>query len=104
MVVDTLFPTCPVRNVLARLCEPDVLWVIQLLGERQMMTQDELCQEMKGLNQNQILAAVTLLIEDNIMIINEKNYRLSPLGKSLLPAVKELIDWCIQHETCFQPQ
>lgn len=104
MVVDTLFPTCPVRNVLARLCEPDELWVIQLLGERQMMTQDELCQEMKGLNQNQILAAVTLLIEDNIMILNGKNYRLSPLGKSLLPAVKELIDWCIQHETCFQPQ
>ena len=104
MVVDTLFPTCPVRNVLARLCEPDPLWVIQLLGERQMMTQDELCQEMKGLNQNQILAAVTLLIEDNIMILNGKNYRLSPLGKSLLPAVKELIDWCIQHETCFQPQ
>ena len=88
MVVDTLFPTCPVRNVLARLCEPDALWVIQ----------------MKGLNQNQILAAVTLLIEDNIMILNGKNYRLSPLGKSLLPAVKELIDWCIQHETCFQPQ
>ena len=104
MVVDTLFPTCPVRNVLARLCEPDELWVIQLLGERQMMTQDEFCQEMKGLNQNQILAAVTLLIEDNIMILNGKNYRLSPLGKSLLPAVKELIDWCIQHETCFQPQ
>ena len=104
MVVDTLFPTCPVRNVLARLCEPDTLWVIQLLGERQMMTQDELCQEMKGVNQNQILAAVTLLIEDNIMILNGKNYRLSPLGKSLLPAVKELIDWCIQHETCFQPQ
>ena len=104
MVVDTLFPTCPVRNVLARLCESDALWVIQLLGERQMMTQDELCQEMKGLNQNQILAAVTLLVEDNIMILNRKNYRLSPLGKSLLPAVKELIDWCIQHETCFQPQ
>ena len=104
MVVDTLFPTCPVRNVLARLCEPDELWVIQLLGERQMMTQDELCQEMKGLNQNQILAAVTLLVEDNIMILNGKNYRLSPLGKSLLPAVKELIDWCIQHETCFHPQ
>lgn len=104
MVVDTLFPTCPVRNVLARLCESDALWVIQLLGERQMMTQDELCQEMKGLNQNQILAAVTLLIEDNIMILNGKNYRLSPLGKSLLPAVKELIDWGIQHETCFQPQ
>lgn len=104
MVVDTLFPTCPVRNVLARLCEPDELWVIQLLGERQMMTQDEFCQEMKGLNQNQILAAVTLLVEDNIMILNGKNYRLSPLGKSLLPAVKELIDWCIQHETCFHPQ
>ena len=104
MVVDTLFPTCPVRNVLERLCEPDELWVIQLLGERQMMTQDELCQEMKGLNQNQILAAVTLLVEDNIMILNGKNYRLSPLGKSLLPAIKELIDWCIQHETCFQPQ
>ena len=69
-----------------------------------MMTQDELCQEMKGLNQNQILAAVTLLVEDNIMILNGKNYRLSPLGKSLLPAVKKLIDWCIQHETCFQPQ
>lgn len=104
MVVDALFPTCPVRNVLARLCEPDALWVIQLLGERQMMTQNELYQEMKGLNQNEILTAITLLTEDNIIISNGKTYCLSTLGFSLLPAIKELIDWCIQHETCFQPQ
>ena len=104
MVVDVQFPTCPVRNVLSRLCEPDALWIVRLLGERQMMTQNELCQEMKGLNQNEILTAITLLTEDNIIISNGKTYCLSTLGISLLPAVKELIDWCIQHETCFQPQ
>ena len=49
MVVDVQFPTCPVRNVLSRLCEPDALWVIQLLGKSQTLTQNDFKREFKGL-------------------------------------------------------
>lgn len=49
MVVDVQFPTCPVRNVLSRLCEPDALWVIQLLGKSQTLTQNDFKREIKGL-------------------------------------------------------
>lgn len=90
MVTDPLFPDCPVRNVLARLCGPNTLWVIHLLNERQTMTQDELEQEMKG------TTAITVLKADNIIASCRNAYRLSALGASIVPYIKGLVSWCEQ--------
>ena len=102
MVVDVQFPTCPVRNVLSRLCEPDALWVIQLLGKSQTLTQNDFKREFKGLEAQEIITTLTHLKEDNIIVEDHKCYRLSSLGTSLLPAIQELITWCKNHQDSFQ--
>ena len=87
MVVDVQFPTCPIRNVLSRLCEPDALWDFK--------------REFKGLEVQEIITTLTHLKEDNIIVEDHECYRLSSLGTSLLPAIQELITWCKNHQDSF---
>lgn len=94
MVVDPHFPTCPIRNVLSRLCGLDALWVIHVLAENVSATMEVLCREMRGLNYQQIASVIRILMEDHIVDKSNNEYRLSPLGKSMLPYIKRLVAWC----------
>lgn len=94
MVVDPHFPTCPIRNVLSRLCGADALWVINVLAENVSATMEVLCRKMRGLNYQQIASVIRILMEDHIVEKSSNEYRLSPLGKSMLPYIKGLVAWC----------
>ena len=94
MVVDPQFPTCPIRNVLSRICGADALWVINVLAENVSATMEVLCRKMRGLNYQQIASAIRILMEDRIVEKSSNGYRLSPLGKSLLPSLKSIEGWC----------
>ena len=94
MVVDPHFPTCPIRNVLSRLCGLDALWVIHVLAENVSVPMEVLCREMRGLNYQQIASVIRILMEDHIVDKSSNEYRLSPLGKSMLPYIKGLVPWC----------
>ena len=94
MVIDPQFPTCPIRNVLSRLCGADALWVINVLTENVSAPMEVLCREMRGLNYQQIASAIRILMEDRIVEKSSNGYRLSPLGKSLLPSLKGIEGWC----------
>ena len=94
MVVDPQFPTCPIRNVLSRLCGLDALWVIHVLAENVSATMEVLCREMRGLNYQQIASVIRILMEDHIVDKSNNEYRLSLLGKSMLPYIKRLVAWC----------
>jgi len=94
MVVDPQFPTCPIRNVLSRLRGLDALWVINVLAENVSATMEVLCREMRGLNYQQIASVIRILMEDHIVDKSNNEYRLSSLGKSMLPYIKGLVAWC----------
>ena len=94
MVIDPQFPTCPIRNVLSRICGADALWVINVLAEDVSVPMEVLCREMRGLNYQQIASAIRILMEDRIVDKSNNEYRLSPLGKSMLPYIKGLVAWC----------
>ena len=94
MVIDPHFPTCPIRNVLSRLCGLDALWVIHVLAENVSVQMEVLCREMRGLNYQQIASVIRILMEDHIVDKSSNEYRLSPLGKSMLPYIKGLVAWC----------
>jgi len=94
MVVDPQFPTCPIRNVLSRLCGLDALWVIHVLAENVSAPMEVLCREMRGLNYQQIASVIRILMEDHIVEKSSNEYHLSPLGKSMLPYIKGLVAWC----------
>ena len=94
MVVDPQFPTCPIRNVFSRLCGLDALWMIHMLAENVSVQMEVLCREMRGLNYQQIVSVIRILMEDHIVDKSSNEYRLSPLGKSMLPYIKGLVAWC----------
>ena len=94
MVVDPQFPTCPIRNVLSRLCGLDALWVIHVLAENVSVPMEVLCREMRGLNYQQIASVIRILMEDRIVERSSDVYRLSSLGKSVLPYIKSIEGWC----------
>ena len=94
MVVDPQFPTCPIRNVLSRICGADALWVINVLAENVSATMEVLCRKIGGLTHQQIASAIRILMEDRIVEKSSNGYRLSPLGKSLLPSLKGIEGWC----------
>ena len=94
MVIDPQFPTCPIRNVLSRICGADALWVINVLAENVSATMEVLCREMRVLNYQQIASVIRILMEDHIVDKSSNEYRLSPLGKSMLPSIKRLVAWC----------
>ena len=94
MVVDPHFPTCPIRNVLSRLCGLAALWVIHVLAENVSATMEVLCREMRGLNYQQIASVICILMEDRIVERSSDVYRLSSLGKSVLPYIKSIEGWC----------
>lgn len=94
MVIAPQFPTCPIRNVLSRLCGLDALWVIHVLAENVSVPMEVLCREMRGLNYQQIASVIRILMEDHIVDKSSNEYSLSPLGKSMLPYIKGLVAWC----------
>ena len=67
MVVDTQFPNCPIRNVLARICEPDLLWIVHILGKKNSATFEELLQEMQDQTRTEIDATLCKLMTDGII-------------------------------------
>ena len=94
MVIDPQFPTCPIRNVLSRLCGSDALWVIHVLAENVSATMEVLCRKMGGLTYQQLASAIRILMEDRIVEKSGHVYHLSPLGKSVLPYIESIESWC----------
>lgn len=96
MVTDPLFPTCPIRNVLARLCGLDTLWAIHVLSETEVSTLEELHQKMKGLTRDEVSTAIRTLAEDHIVEFHHHAIQLSAIGQSFVPYMKGLESWCEQ--------
>ncbi|MBW4896671.1 transcriptional regulator [Prevotella melaninogenica] len=91
MVIDPLFPTCPIRNILSRICVADTLCLIQTLGKKGRATYEELRYDLPD---SPLSASLMVLKEDNIIVENNKLYSLSTIGKELYPLVSTFITWC----------
>ena len=91
MVIDPLFPTCPIRNILSRICVADTLCLIQTLGKRGWTSYEELS---SYLPEDALSASLTVLKEDKIVVESGNRYALSNIGKELFPLVSTLIAWC----------
>lgn len=68
--------------------------MINVLAENVSVPMEVLCREMRGLNYQQIASVIRILKEDHIVDKSNNEYRLSPLGKSMLPYIKGLVAWC----------
>ena len=97
MVVDTQFPKCPIRNVLARICEPDLLWIVHIVGKKDSATLEELLQEMEDRTPKEVETALCELMTDGIIELSAKSFSLADRGLSLFPLAEELAYWCEQN-------
>ncbi len=101
-----MFPGCPVRNILARLCDKWALLVIYILDRsgKENMRFTELKQQMPDISQRMLSMTLRTLEEDGYLtrtIFSEipprVEYALTERAKSLKPILDSLLQWSIDN-------
>lgn len=105
-IEDTQFPACPVRNILARLCDKWALLVLYLLerSERGKMRFTELKQAMPDISQKMLATTLRTLEEDGYIsrscyaeVPPRVEYALTARSETLRPILEELLTWSVEN-------
>lgn len=105
-IQDAMFPGCPVRNILARLCDKWTLLVIYILDRsgKDSMRFTELKQKMPDISQRMLSMTLRTLEEDGYVtrtIFSEipprVEYALTERSKSLKPILDSLLQWSVDN-------
>ena len=105
-IQDAMFPGCPVRNILARLCDKWTLLVIYILDRsgKENMRFMESKQQMPDITQRMLTMTLRTLEEDGYVtrtIFSEipprVEYALTARAKSLKPILDSLLQWSVDH-------
>lgn len=106
IIQDAMFPACPVRNILARLCDKWALLVIYILDRsgKESMRFKELKQQMPDISQRMLTMTLRTLEEDGYVtrtIFSEipprVEYALTDRTKSLMPILDNLLKWSVDN-------
>ena len=110
MIEDMMFPDCPIRNILARLCDKWSLLVIYTLNKagKEVMRFKELQREIPDISQKMLTVTLRTLEEDGYItrtvypeVPPRVEYALTPRTHSLLPHINALISWALENKrTC----
>lgn len=101
-----MFPGCPVRNILARLCDKWTLLVIYILyrSGKESMRFTELKQQMPDISQRMLTMTLRTLEEDGYVtrtlfqeIPPRVEYALTERTKSLKPILDSLLHWSVDN-------
>ena len=106
-IEDALFPNCPIRNIMAKLCDKWSLLVIYTLNKAGMKTIrfKELQREIPDISQK-ILTVTLRTLEDDGYITRtvypevppRVEYALTERTRSLLPHINALIGWALENK------
>lgn len=102
----TMFLDCPIRNILARLCDKWSLLIIYTMdknGGRAMRFKD-LQREIPDISQKMLTVTLRTLEDDGYVtrtvypeVPPRVEYKLTPRAYSLLPHFKALIEWALEN-------
>lgn len=101
-IQDAMFPACPVRNILARLCDKWALLVIYILcmSDKESLRFMELKQHMPDISQRMLAMTLRTLEEDGYVtrtvfteIPPRVEYALTERARSLQPILGSLLQW-----------
>ncbi len=107
MIEDMMFPDCPIRNILARLCDKWSLLVIYTLNKagKEVMRFKELQREIPDISQKMLTVTLRTLEEDGYItrtvypeVPPRVEYALTPRTHSLLPHINALIGWALENK------
>src|ERR1700754_169691 len=100
--IDTV--NCPVRHVLDRVGDKWATLIITLLGEKEILRFNQLSHAIGDISQKMLTVTLRSLEADGLVsrtiypeIPPRVEYQLTPLGKSLLPLIKEMVKWADQN-------
>ena len=105
-IEDAVFPGCPIRNILARLCDKWSLLVIYTLDRagRATMRFKELQREIPDISQKMLTVTLRALEEDGYVtrtvypeVPPRVEYALTGRARSLLPHINALIGWASEN-------
>ena len=104
-VVDQLFPTCPIRNVLSRIGDRwSVLVLLTLQGKDKPMRFRDLCKAIPDVSQKMLTATLRELEADDLVVRKvypeippRVEYYLTERGLSLIPLLNQLVDWSLNN-------
>lgn len=104
-IEDTIFPDCPIRNILSRLGDKWSLLAIYTLDKQNRAVRfKELQREIPDISQKMLTVTLRTLEEDGYVIRTiypevppRVEYALTERTKSLLPHINALIAWALEN-------
>ena len=105
-IENAVFPGCPIRNILARLCDKWSLLVIYTLDRagKETMRFKELLREIPDVSQKMLTVTLRALEEDGYVtrtvypeVPPRVEYALTGRARSLLPHINALIGWASEN-------
>lgn len=105
-IEDAVFPNCPIRNILARLCDKWSLLVIYTLDKagKEAVRFKELQREIPDISQKMLTVTLRTLEDDGYVtrtvypeVPPRIEYALTARAYTLLPHVNALIAWALEN-------
>ena len=106
-IEDAVFPNCPIRNILARLCDKWSLLVIYTLDKagKETVRFKELQREIPDISQKMLTVTLRTLEDDGYVtrtvypeVPPRVEYALTDRTHSLLPHINALIEWALENK------
>lgn len=101
-----MFPDCPIRNILARICDKWSLLVIYTLNRMHKETRfKELQREIPDISQKMLTVTLRTLEDDGYVtrtvypeVPPRVEYALTSRAHSLIPHINALIEWALENK------
>ncbi len=101
---DSLYPECPIRNILARFGDKWSLLALYTLAQNGTMRFGELRRALPDISQKMLATTLRTLTEDGLVVRRlypeippRTEYSLTERARTLLPHLDALIGWAIEH-------
>jgi len=107
IIEDTVYPDCPIRNILARICDKWSLLVIYTLNKagKENTRFKELQREIPDISQKMLTVTLRTLENDGYItrtvypeVPPRVEYALTSRTRSLLPHINALIEWALENK------
>ena len=101
---DSLYPECPIRNILARMGDKWSLLTLYTLAQGGTLRFGALRRAIPDISQKMLAATLRTLTEDGLVVRRlypemppRTEYSLTERARTLLPHLDALIGWAIEH-------
>lgn len=101
---DTLYPTCPIRNILSRVGDKWSMLVLITLNEHGVMRFNELRRNIPDISQKMLSEVLKTLEADDLVsrkvyaeVPPRVEYKLTERALTLIPLINNLIQWALSN-------